>query len=157
MDILIRNQRGISLVELLVTLAILSLVGTIIWGVFFQGSSYSQKAATKNKLQQEANILITRMTKIHQTSDHYMLTSSDCETTVTYPDSDPPIPSVTFSNSQICFSVEIVNPSTNIPITNPVYPNTQDSKLIGDIHDKNDPTDKVDIDLLLYRLKGGGS
>lgn len=154
MTFLIRTQRGITLVELLAVLAILSLIGTLIWSVFFQGFNFSKKAETKNRIQQEANILVTNLIKIHQSSDEYKVSSSNCVATVTF--SDPAKSPLIFKDSQLCYDVQLVDPKTKNVITEFVTPNTQDSELKGNIHDINDSTNKVDIDSLLYRLKGDG-
>ena len=59
-----KNQRGITLIELLLTISIISFVGVLIWSVFFQGTEYSNTAITNNQMQQEANIIMTKITKI---------------------------------------------------------------------------------------------
>ena len=98
------NQRGITLIELLATLAILSIVSILIWSIFFQGTNYSNKAMTKNQMQQEANIIITNLTKIHQTSDSYDIDSSKtCSFTVN--DNDKGLTEV-FEHSQLSISVK---------------------------------------------------
>ena len=53
-----KNQKGVTLIELLATITILSIIGVIIWNVFIQGTKYSNTAVTKNRLIQESNIVI---------------------------------------------------------------------------------------------------
>ncbi len=146
MAFLIRSQRGISLVEVLVTLVILSLIGTIVWSVFFQGYRFSQKAVTKNMLQQEANLVVTNLTKIHQTSKQYSIstTDPDCTITVTYTKQDNSQQTQVFSKTGLCYSTDA---------TGDFDPNTNDNFLKITIYDQKDPTNRVEMNAFLYRLK----
>lgn len=141
---MVRNQRGLTLIELLATLSILSFIGVIIWNVFFQGYHYSQKAINKNMLQQEANIVITRLTKIHQISKEYELITAGCQITVNYTNQDNTQQSEIFEHSKFCYS-------TNF--SGLVDPNADDIKLKIFISDKNDPNNRAEVDTILYRLK----
>jgi type II secretory pathway pseudopilin PulG len=154
---LIRTQRGITLVELLVTLGILSFIGIIIWSVFFQGAAYSQKSSTKNAMQQEANIIITSLIKIHQTSDQYQINSSGCKLTVTFTKNNS-IQTQDLSNSKFCISARIVDVATGTVLTGTDFidPNGQDISYELTIKDANDSTNQVIENGTLYRLKDGG-
>jgi type II secretory pathway component PulJ len=158
MEILIRNHRGISLVEVLVTLAILSLVGIIIWGVFFQGFSFSKKMESKNALQQEANLIITNLTKVHQTSTEYQISNTtdtenhkniDCKMiSVTYKtdNSGPTNTLPSFDRVGMCYSADV---------TRVIYPMGSDNflKITIKIEDENDRNNFVQMDAYLSRLK----
>ncbi|MCQ6273510.1 type II secretion system protein [Bacillus sp. V3B] len=142
-----QNQRGITLIELLITLAVLSMIGILVWGVFFQGTNYSNKAMIKNQMQQEANIIMTKLTKIHQTSDSYEIDSLDtCSFTVKDNDGSTEV----FEHDRLCFSV-----STNVP--NPIHSNDDDVELELTIYDNKDSKNTLTIHAFLYRLKGGDS
>ncbi|WP_312098070.1 prepilin-type N-terminal cleavage/methylation domain-containing protein [Niallia sp.] len=71
---MIRNQRGLTLIELLISLALGSIVLVLIYQFFFQGIHFSKVVNDKTLLQQEANYMVSSMTKIHQTSDSYTIT-----------------------------------------------------------------------------------
>ncbi|WP_400242655.1 PilW family protein [Niallia sp. JL1B1071] len=71
---MIRNERGLTLIELLVSIALGSIVLVLIYQFFFQGIHFSKVVNDKTLLQQEANYMVSSMTKIHQTSDSYSIT-----------------------------------------------------------------------------------
>ncbi|MFZ7945574.1 type II secretion system protein [Neobacillus sp. 19] len=144
-----QNQKGITLIELLVTLAILSLIGIIIWNVFFQGMKFSEKSVTKNTMQQEANLLITNLKKIHQTSKLYEISSSTCKITVSITKQDDTTQTVEFNYPDFCISFDH-------SIDGEVEPDIEDLNLTVTIYEKKDPKNKVEVDTILYRLKDGG-
>ncbi|WML59564.1 prepilin-type N-terminal cleavage/methylation domain-containing protein [Neobacillus sp. PS2-9] len=153
-----RNERGLTLIEVLIAVAILSIIGVIIWNVFYQGYSYSKKATSRNSMQQETNILITNLKKIHQSNINYTIKSSNCDITVTY-QKDPTSTAQTqiFSHSQICFKLEIIVDSINQgagPIN--IQPNKSDITLNINTSDKNNPGNNLTISTFLYRMKGVG-
>lgn len=143
---MIKNQRGLTLIEVLASLTILSIVGILVWQVFFQGMNYSSKSASKNKMQQEATILTAKLTKIHQTSDEYELSNSDCKITVSYTKQG----SVTveeFGQDEMCFEIDF---------TGVVDPDLNDLPLKLTIYDPSDAENRIVQDTFLYRLKGDG-
>ncbi|WP_438311213.1 prepilin-type N-terminal cleavage/methylation domain-containing protein [Sporosarcina sp. FA9] len=52
-----RNERGLTLVELLAVLALVGIVMTLLISVFINGSKASNRIATNQQLQQEANYI----------------------------------------------------------------------------------------------------
>ncbi|MEH7381980.1 prepilin-type N-terminal cleavage/methylation domain-containing protein [Bacillus sp. JJ1533] len=67
----LRNSDGITLIELLATLAIFSIVSILIYGVLLNGMNYSEKSKDNVSRQQEMNILVTTITKAHETYASY--------------------------------------------------------------------------------------
>ncbi|SEM33435.1 prepilin-type N-terminal cleavage/methylation domain-containing protein [Mesobacillus persicus] len=160
---MINNQRGISLVEVLATLVILSIIGGTIWSIFFQGHSYSQNAISKNAMQQEANIILTSLKNVHQTNDKYTISTisdSSCDSvdgkiggrieitgiedhngTGTISNEQDKV----FSNTRLCFissleeTINIAN-KNNVPLTLTIY-------------EKQNPTNILKINTLLFRIK----
>ena len=59
----IKNQSGITLIEVLATITILSIVSVIIYNVFSNGLRYSSQAEDTVLIQQEANYLLTAIKK----------------------------------------------------------------------------------------------
>lgn len=137
---LIHNERGLTLVEVLATLTILSIIGAVVWNVFFQGIHYTKKAVSQNSIQQEANILTMKLTRIHQTVNEYELESSDCEIEVIYEDK----PKEKFRSDQMCFSLVVKN-STDEDTSKHISLTVSDK-----VHSKNE----IVLDTVLYRLEG---
>jgi prepilin-type N-terminal cleavage/methylation domain-containing protein len=65
------NEDGITLIELLATLAILSIVSVLLYGVLLNGFHYSKKSQEKVSIQQEMNIIVTSITKFHESYETY--------------------------------------------------------------------------------------
>lgn len=146
-----RGERGITLVEVLATLVILSIIGVTIWSVFFQSYNFSQKAISKNIMHQETNLLIKSLTRVHQTAKQYEIlnSSTECEITVNVTNKDDTTWKETFSHSNMCFKFEIKNSAVN-----PIIPNKTDAQLLITTSDKNITNNKITIDTFLYRVKG---
>ncbi|WP_027964165.1 type II secretion system protein [Halalkalibacillus halophilus] len=62
----INNQKGITLVEVLATLVIISLITTLAFHVLANALQYSEQTDSHVKLRQEANLIITQMRQKHQ-------------------------------------------------------------------------------------------
>lgn len=150
------NQRGISLVELLAYIALFSIVVIMLWGIFFSGTSYSSKAITKNQLQQEANVILSELTTIHQTKSSYSIVREDlpdggaarseCSFKVTFSDGTA---EKQFTNSNMC--VELNIPSSASPINSL----TTDISITITVSELANENNKIEISSLLHRLKGG--
>jgi hypothetical protein len=146
------RENGLTLVEVLATIILLSLVGIIIWSIFFQGYTFSQRAISKNLMHQETNLLIANLTNIHRTTEYYEIsnTESDCKIEVKYVSKDETsVKTETFSHPNMCFKFEN-------EVTNPVEPNKINLQLELTTTDKYVPDNKVTIDTFLYRVKGQG-
>ncbi|SDM79807.1 prepilin-type N-terminal cleavage/methylation domain-containing protein [Psychrobacillus sp. OK028] len=59
------NQSGLTLVELLASLAIFGVISVLMWNFFFQGLNNNERAITQNQLQQEANLIVNTIQEIH--------------------------------------------------------------------------------------------
>lgn len=135
-----KNEVGLTLIELLLALSIATTIGILILSVFFQGLNYSNKAMTKNQMQQEVNIIISSLTKYHRTVDSFEILSSNCKISI----SSSSI--VVYEHPQLCFE-------TNK--TGTIQPKTEDVLLTINVSDKNDPSNHIEIDTVLSRLKSG--
>ncbi len=149
-----RDESGLTLVEVLATLTIVSIIGIIIWSIFFQGYNFSQKAMSKNFMLQETNILITNLTKQHQKLIKYELKSENCEIKITNLKTSPTQVQV-FNHPNICFKITEIN-----NIKNPGPFSVEPNKIANDVSlkitasDKNNPENSITIDTFLYRVKG---
>ncbi|MEL3970894.1 prepilin-type N-terminal cleavage/methylation domain-containing protein [Rossellomorea oryzaecorticis] len=142
---MIKNQNGLTLIEVLASLALLSVIGLVLWNVFFQGLSYSKKAVSQTAMQQEANMISMELTRIHQSHSTYRLVNTDCSIEI-YDSESSPQPFDTFSHSELCISgiTEEIDSS-----------NSRD--LVLTLHDKEHPENKFELTTTLYKLKGSSN
>lgn len=88
-----KNEDGMTLVEVLATLILLSLVTGIIWTTVSIATKFSVSETTELQLQQEANYIISRLQQVHRHCYTYRLTISNDEVKVTecFKDNDTPL------------------------------------------------------------------
>lgn len=60
-----RNQKGVTLVELLAALVIIGFLTILIWRIFFQAVDSNSYAVTDQTLQQEANVILATLQSLH--------------------------------------------------------------------------------------------
>ncbi|WP_462412392.1 pilus assembly FimT family protein [Neobacillus sp. Marseille-QA0830] len=65
------KESGVTLIETLAVLTILSIVIVLAYNIFFSGISNSDKAERTVLLQQEMNLVIQSITESHETQDSY--------------------------------------------------------------------------------------
>lgn len=65
------DERGITLVEVLATLVLLSLVTGVIWSTISQSAKLNVAETSTLRLQQESNYIIAELQKIHRKCDSY--------------------------------------------------------------------------------------
>lgn len=70
---MVRNQKGITLVEVLAALTLVSIVVTIAWTALSIGMKHTAAETSKTQLQQEANLVVTKLTNEHRKNDTYQL------------------------------------------------------------------------------------
>ncbi|WP_223638394.1 PilW family protein [Planococcus sp. 4-30] len=71
-----KNEKGITLVELLAALAILGIIVIVIASVLSTGTTASNKTATKQQLQQEANLVVEVLRSEYLKSDNQVFVLS---------------------------------------------------------------------------------
>jgi prepilin-type N-terminal cleavage/methylation domain-containing protein len=149
-----RGERGLTLIEVLVTLTILSVLSVTTWSIFFQGYNFSQKAISKNLMLQEMTILITDLTKVHQKTEKYDIKSENCDIKITNLKTTPPQEQI-FDHPNICFNLlEINNVQSAGPVTIEPNKNGNDVSLKFSASDKKNPDNNIIINTFLYRVKG---
>lgn len=67
------NQKGVTLVELIATLALVSIIAAIAWTSLATGFKHTAAETSKTQLQQEANLIVTKITNEHRRNDFYYL------------------------------------------------------------------------------------
>lgn len=65
------NERGITMVELLAALILVSLIVGVSWTALSIGLKYTAVETGKTEIQQDANIFIAKLSSIHRQSDQY--------------------------------------------------------------------------------------
>jgi prepilin-type N-terminal cleavage/methylation domain-containing protein len=68
------NEKGLTLIELLATIVILAIVGSIIFGVLLNIQKNYQDQTSQNQLGQEANYIIAIIRNYHQKGSAYTIT-----------------------------------------------------------------------------------
>src|SRR5690606_7167197 len=74
-----KDENGMTLVEVLVTLVLVSLVITLIWTTVMVSMKYNIVETNKLRWQQEANRIITVIQQLHRKCDTYSLTATHQE------------------------------------------------------------------------------
>ncbi|EGQ22511.1 hypothetical protein HMPREF9372_2838 [Sporosarcina newyorkensis 2681] len=69
-----KKEKGMTLVEVLATLVLLSLIVGIIWTTYFIASKSNVKEMSVLRLQQEANYIIAELQQVHRHCTSYELT-----------------------------------------------------------------------------------
>lgn len=67
------NQKGITLVELIAALALVSIIAAIAWTALSIGFKHTASETNKTQLQQEANLIVATITNEHRRNDYYYL------------------------------------------------------------------------------------
>lgn len=155
----LKNQKGLTLIELLATITVLSIIGLIIWGVFIQGTQYFQNAMTKNQMQQEANIILERIKNIHQTSDSYTIAPLDNRIIVEYKEKGVPNEKrVEFKHNNLDFSVEVFESDEEgkkLLLNNKIIiPGDKNPEVKLMINDSNDIDNNLEVSSFLFKLGG---
>jgi len=68
-----KNESGMTLVEVLATLTVLSMVVVLIWTTLSITTKYTNLETTKLQLQQEANYILTEIQQQHRKLECYQL------------------------------------------------------------------------------------
>ncbi|WP_028392102.1 prepilin-type N-terminal cleavage/methylation domain-containing protein [Bacillus cihuensis] len=71
----VNKESGITLIEVLATLAITGIIGSVLYAVFFQTVHIKVKTQSHNELRQEANIVMTQLRSIHENGDRIWYSS----------------------------------------------------------------------------------
>ncbi|MDR7077910.1 prepilin-type N-terminal cleavage/methylation domain-containing protein [Neobacillus niacini] len=155
-----RGNHGLTLIEVLATLTILSIVGVIIWSVFFQGYKFSKESISKNFMIQETNILITNLKRIHQTSENYRIENDDGKINVYIDGKTSPD---VFAPPQMRYEVVVKIKKKDddsapaiIGSSDLIVPNDYDVYLEVLTSENGKRENNISIDTFLYRLRGVG-
>lgn len=72
------NQKGLSLIELLATLSLLTIVGVLVFGVLINSLHIFEKQSDESDIRQEANLISNQLTTFYKINGNYKTnTNSD--------------------------------------------------------------------------------
>lgn len=80
------NQKGITLVELVAAMALVSIIATIAWTALTIGMKHGVAETNKTIMQQEANVMISSLMAAHRGSEEYSIIFEDDKLKVDYCD-----------------------------------------------------------------------
>lgn len=150
------NEYGITLVELLAVLVLISLVTGIIWTTLSITIKYNNSETTKLQMQQEANLIITKLQSIHRSESCYRLTINDNVFQVDGCTDADNIHEILGDNFSYEAKVQGVNTSSG---KTPIKPNKMDLKFLKFVV-KDKVTDgnqknvrSIDVPTTIYRIK----
>lgn len=67
------DEKGISLVEVLAALLLVSIIATAAWTALSIGMKHTTAETSKTEIQQDANIIITKLSAAHRQNESYSL------------------------------------------------------------------------------------
>ncbi|MEZ0480601.1 prepilin-type N-terminal cleavage/methylation domain-containing protein [Planococcus sp. SSTMD024] len=67
------NEKGVSLVEVLAALLLVSIIATAAWTALSIGMKHTTAETSKTEIQQDANIIITKLSAAHRQNETYSL------------------------------------------------------------------------------------
>ncbi|OCA91268.1 hypothetical protein A8F94_05250 [Bacillus sp. FJAT-27225] len=76
-----KNEKGITLIELLAAIAILSIVSSLVFGVLISSNKNYTKLSAKTDLSREANLIIATIKDYHLKKTSYILDYKDVSST----------------------------------------------------------------------------
>ncbi|RKQ18039.1 PilW family protein [Ureibacillus endophyticus] len=120
MDKKMINQNGISLVEILATISVLSIIVVLIFGILINGLNTASKAKENALLQQKANYVLAILREEHEKGNCYRISISNDYHEVRIDSSCDNIIDTTINDSQFKFDINGVSPTTPIDIVDKI-------------------------------------
>ncbi|OIJ10284.1 hypothetical protein BKP35_14395 [Anaerobacillus arseniciselenatis] len=167
---MLKTDKGMTLVELLLAMAIFSIVITVIWAVLFQGLNYSDRLKNTSFMQQEANLFITSLTRIHQTAPENYTIIIDNNPNGTKITIESPGMVSTFSNTKYFYSLYTSGGLELQEVDNEddyifsylsdekhyieVFPNRIDLPIKIVITDRENINSQVEVETIISKIRG---
>lgn len=136
----LKNEKGLTLVEVLATLVLFSIIAITIWNFFFQTINHNEREVTQNQLQREANLIVNTIQNFHTkyTITEISNVNNDLESYIQIEAYDKEngkaIPPTKFENSDIKY--EVSSGTFTADLTNPKYEFIFQFKLTSKNNDK---------------------
>lgn len=142
------NEKGITLVELLVALALVSIVAVLAMTTFNIGVKYNVTESAKTTMQQESNLIVSTLMNIHRTEKCYEIDNTT-EIIITIYSNElcsEPVRSIEFDQNQ--FNYELILETGTPQLIKPEDINYSMTLTIQDLKSSNKYIHKTQI----YRL-----
>lgn len=102
------NEKGVTLVELLVALALVSVIAVLAMTTFNIGVKYNIVESTKTSMQQESNLIVNTLMNIHRTEKCYKIENTNTISIKVYDNklcAEPFIKQISFDQSQFNYQL----------------------------------------------------
>ena len=151
---MIKNQKGLTVVELLGALALVSLIAIIAWTALSIGLQHTALETGKTKLQQEANNMVATLSAEHRRSEEYYLRFQEGQlqiSTCTSAGSCTDFQDVSDKAYAISGSVNKVA-FTDLDGSEPIKPKESHVNLYLKVADPLKPSNSVSVNTTLTRI-----
>lgn len=151
------NQKGITLVELVAALALVSIIATIAMTALTIGMQHGAAETNKTIMQQEANLMISSLMAAHRGSEEYTIIFEDNHLKIDYCDKTP-VCSVREIAGEYNFTGSIVNDvivdtTSGTPVIfADLTPEEKHTKITLKITDLDNPKRTLTVETTLSRL-----
>jgi prepilin-type N-terminal cleavage/methylation domain-containing protein len=157
MFLVIKNQRGLSLIEVLATLVIFSIIMGLVTNAVISSLNYHDKSYQKLLLTQKANTFLSGLASIHQTSDSYTLKYDPYGTFLIKTDQDATF--YQLGDENFLYRVEIAEKDKSFFYENgketTLTVQTSDSVKVKVTISNNTGENELTVETILARLSGG--
>lgn len=141
------NQKGITLIEVLVTLAILVIVSGLVYGVFFQSLTSYEKTQSHALLRQEANVILVELTAAHRKLESYTLSSDESKAIYLNDES--------ISNDAFFYELKINGQNISLPANGRRIKTEQFIDVELTVSNPNDEEQTFTISTIINKVSGG--
>ncbi|WP_163101776.1 type II secretion system protein [Peribacillus alkalitolerans] len=149
-----REEKGLTLIELLISFAILGILITITSSALINSMNYSKKATSNVLLQQEANYILSELTNYHETTKKYTVEMDRNPKANFIKITDQNGVTNTISNPQFNYSITLIGTSSSQPLQFEVNQNAVNKilhiRLL--IEDNQDSSNQFEVKTILSKM-----
>lgn len=141
-----KNEKGLTLVELLAAITILFIISSIIYGVFFTFTNNYERISKKNSMDQTANLVLATIKNYHQTNDFYWIKFDNADK-VAYIGKDTP--DIILGDTNYDMEIKVGYPAAEI-ITNTKIDSHQPMTVYLNLTDQKGQTYEIETTVKRY-------
>jgi prepilin-type N-terminal cleavage/methylation domain-containing protein len=147
---ILKKENGLTLIEILAALSILSFVTIIVMNVLINGVNFSNQAKDEALMQQEANLILRNLTTFHETKSAYEISLDNYPVGQVIALSSSTGDVTTISNPQLQYRLFI----SNEPLLEAQSLNAREESLSIKIviEQRNNPDIKYEIKTVISRM-----